>query len=200
MKKTAGIAMVLIIIVLVLGCRDAQPSTYTTNGVDTSAPTQTTETATQGTIHTDPTAQTTEVTGSGGGEETDATAGTVHIQEGVTDWEDPTVETTQKDEPGRTETEPTQPPEPSQPVQPTESSEPNQTTESTQPVQTTEPAGPELLTFEQYLALTDEEKYSYYKAFPTEEAFHEWEMAAEEAYEEGKNTATGDAIIVIPGN
>lgn len=184
-KHTMVTAAALLLMVLAAGCRNAQSDTNTTTSADTSVFTQTetTQTATQDFLQENPTEETQEITTPTGTEEVSGTTENVHIQESVGAWEDPTQGTEKEEKPDKIEPKPTRP---SQPVQNTEPTN-------------TEDEAPELLTYEQYIALTPKEKQAYFESFATVEAFYEWLEVAEEAYNEGENTATGDAIIIIPG-
>lgn len=115
-----------------------------------------------------------------------------------------TTEPTEATEPVET-TEPTEATEPVEPTEPTETTEPTDPTDSTQPEETTppeiqeptEPSEPvELLTYEEYMALSPEEQQAYFLSFEDPADYMAWFNQAKAEYEANKD----DIVIGGDGN
>lgn len=103
---------------------------------------------------------------------------------------------------GTTPTTPTNPSTPTTPITPTTTP----TTQPTEPPETTEPPtmpeveGIELLTWEEYSALTGKEQRAYKESFPNRDDYYAWLDAAQAAYKEkhesefGGNVDIGDIL------
>ena len=72
-----------------------------------------------------------------------------------------------------------------------------QPTETTPVTESTQPGGEELLTWQQYQALSNEDKQAYYKTFATAEEFYRWKDKAQQEYAQQNkdNTVTGDGSL-----
>ena len=72
-----------------------------------------------------------------------------------------------------------------------------QPTETTPVTENTQPGEKELLTWQQYQALSNEDKQTYYKTFATVEEFYRWKDKAQQEYAQQNkdNVVTGDGSL-----
>lgn len=208
-KRWSLMAALLLLAVLIAGCQEGGANTYTTGDATKVSEEVTTGTVAgetlESTTQTDSVEDTTTAPRPEDPIETTEATLPIDIEEGISDWEDPVESTsdreTQTTEPHKVETQApaggnSGTPKPTVDTEPTEEPEPAETSESTEPTQE-ESAGPELLTYEEYDALTPEEKQAYFESFATVEDFYTWLEAAEEENDGKQNNTTGGDKIDI---
>lgn len=198
-KRWSLMAGVLLLAVLAAGCQEGGTNVDTTGGVSNA-----TEEVTAGTVagetlesttQTDAVEDTTTATGSEDPIETTEATVPINIEVDISDWEDPVESTsgeeTQAPAGGNSGTS-----KPTEDTEPTEEPEPTETSKPTEPTQE-ESTRPELLTYEEYDALTPEEKQAYFESFATVEEFYAWlEAAEEESGGKPNNTTGGDKVDI----
>lgn len=198
-KRWSLMAALLLLAVLIAGCQEGGANTYTTGGVSNATEEVTTGTVAgetlESTTQTDSVEDTTTAPRPEDPVETTEATLPINIEVDISDWEDSVESTagkgTQAPAEGNSET-----PVPTVDTEPTEEPEPAETSKSTEPTQE-ESAGPELLTYEEYDALTPEEKQAYFESFATVEDFYIWLEAAEEESDGKQNNTTGGDKIDI---
>ena len=96
-----------------------------------------------------------------------------------------------------TPTDPEETTTPDTPTNPDTPTDPEETTTPDTPTDSQEPEGPQILTWEQYQAMTGPEQYAYSLTFPTLTDFNNWYAAARAEYEAAhpKETISPDGNI-----
>lgn len=198
-KRWILMAAALLLAVLAAGCQEGGTNVDTTGDASKASGEETTGTVVgetlESTTQTDSVEDTTTATGSEDPIETTKTTVPIDIEVDISDWEDPVESTsgkeTQAPAGGNSGTS-----KPTEDTKPAEGSEPTETSKPTEPTQE-ESAGPELLTYKEYEALTPEEKQAYFESFATVEDFYAWlEAAEEESGGKQNNTTGGDKIDI----